>query len=118
VPRPVVVDDVVHFCASDRSRKARNIAADPRCVITTTSDTLDLVVQGEATIVSDKATVRRVTAAYAAKYQWHAEVHEGAPWADGAPTAGPPPYRVPRLIPVTAFGFPRDETIVPTRWRF
>jgi nitroimidazol reductase NimA-like FMN-containing flavoprotein (pyridoxamine 5'-phosphate oxidase superfamily) len=114
----VVVDGVVHFCASDRSRKARNIAADPRCAITASSDTLDLVVEGQAMAVSDEAAVRRVAEAYAVKYGWRPEVREGALWADGAPTAGPPPYRVHRVVPATAFGFPTDEESVPTRWRF
>jgi hypothetical protein len=69
----VVVDGVVHFCASDRSRKARNIAADPRC------------------------TRRRPVG------RWR-------------PTAGPPPYRVHKVVPATVFGFPTDEKSVPTRW--
>jgi hypothetical protein len=36
----------------------------------------------------------------------------------GAPTAGPPPYDVYRIEPTLAYGFPVQEDISPTRWRF
>jgi hypothetical protein len=39
-------------------------------------------------------------------------------WADGAPTAGPPPYQVYEVTPTTAFAFGKDESFSPTRWRF
>ena len=45
-------------------------------------------------------------------------VRDGAFYADGAPTAGPPPYEVYEVTPATAFGFPTDETFTATRWRF
>ena len=45
--------------------------------------------------------------------------HDGAFHdAEGAPTAGPPPYDVYEVIPTTAFGFGTDESFSPTRWRF
>jgi nitroimidazol reductase NimA-like FMN-containing flavoprotein (pyridoxamine 5'-phosphate oxidase superfamily) len=71
VPVLAVVVDDLHFCASERSRKPGNLAADPRCVITAGSDTLDLVVEGEAAAISDEAMVGRVADAYAVKYGWH-----------------------------------------------
>ena len=40
-------------------------------------------------------------------------------WAEGAPTAGPPPYHVYRVLPHKVLGFPTDDaSVVPTRWRF
>jgi hypothetical protein len=56
-----------------------------------------LVVEGTASIVRDEG-------AFSADY--------------GAPTAGPPPYEVYALQPVTVYGFGTDETWSPTRWRF
>jgi Pyridoxamine 5'-phosphate oxidase len=42
----------------------------------------------------------------------------GAFWADGAPTAGPPPYDVYEVTPMTVFGFGTDETFGATPWGF
>lgn len=114
----VVVDGTLHFSASDSSRKARNLAAEPRCSVGTSGDAFDLVVEGTAAPVAEDASVRRVAAAYAAKYGWEPQVRDGLLWADGAPTAGPPPYRVYRVTPSTVFGFPTGGGALPTRWRF
>jgi hypothetical protein len=114
----VLVDDRMHFCANDGSRKARNLADGPGCVIAASGDRFDLVVEGEATAVSAEATVRRVAEAYAAKYGWRPEERDGLLWAEGAPTAGPPPYRVHEIRPNKAFAFPTDDASTPTRWRF
>ncbi|MBB4932697.1 nitroimidazol reductase NimA-like FMN-containing flavoprotein (pyridoxamine 5'-phosphate oxidase superfamily) [Lipingzhangella halophila] len=114
----VVVDGAAHFCANESSRKARNLAADPHCVLTASGESLDMVVEGAAVPVTDPTAVRGVAAAYAATYGWAPEERGGALWADGAPTAGPPPYRVFRVEPTTVLGFPTDDSTVPTRWRF
>lgn len=114
----VLADGVPHICASDRSRKARNLASDPRCVLSTSAATFDLVIEGRATPVTHQTALQQVADAYGATYGWWPEVRDGGLWADGAPTAGPPPYRVHRLTPVTAYAFPTDDTTVPTRWSF
>jgi hypothetical protein len=59
-----------------------------------------------------------VAEAYAAKYGWRVAIRDGAFVADGAPTAGPPPYDVYELTPATVFGFGTDEQHGATRWRF
>lgn len=114
----VVVDGALHFSASDRSRKARNLAADPHLVVSGSSGTCDLVVHGQAQAVSDEAVLHRIAEAYQDKYGWAPQVRQGALWAEGAPTAGPPPYRVFQVEPHRAFSFPTDDATVPTRWRF
>lgn len=116
----VWVDGALHFCASDRSRKAKNLARDPHCVVTSSAQTLDLVVEGRARPVDTPAAVQRVAEAYQAKYGWQPEVRDGLLWAGGAPTAGPPPYRVYVVTPRTGFGFPttHEDPPIPTRWRF
>ena len=102
----VWVGGALHFVASRTSRKARNLAR-------------DLVVEGEATKVSGEVRLHRVAEAYMSKYGWPVTVRECAFYADGAPTAGPPPYAVYEVIPQTAFGFPTEEGMFrPTRWRF
>ena len=80
----------------------------------------DLTVEGEATLVTDPATVASMAARWAAE-GWPARADETgqALTADySAPSAGPPPWHVYRLTPraATALG-----TVGPggaTRWRF
>jgi nitroimidazol reductase NimA-like FMN-containing flavoprotein (pyridoxamine 5'-phosphate oxidase superfamily) len=114
----VWVDGALHFVASPTSRKAKNLARDAHCVITARREALDLVVEGTAAKVSDKARLHRVAEVYMTKYGWLVTVRDGAFYADGAPTAGPPPYEVYEVAPTMTFGFPTDETFSPTRWRF
>jgi hypothetical protein len=114
----VVVDGTPHFCAGGATRKARNLAAGGRCSLATAAERMHLVVEGTAAPVGDGARLRRVAGAYAAKYGWPVTVREGALHGDGAPTAGPPPYRVYALRPEVAFGFGEDETVTATRWDF
>ncbi len=114
----VWVDGALHFVASDTSRKAADVARAPRCTITTHSNGLDLVVEGDTANVTDEDVLHRVADAYASKYDWHVIVGDRAFHAEGAPTAGPPPYVVYTVTPSTAFGFPTDGQLTPTRWRF
>jgi Pyridoxamine 5'-phosphate oxidase len=119
--RPVLavwLDGALHFCTSTTTRKGRNLAHDPHCVLAVGNDAADLVVEGEAVRVGDEARLRRVAEVFATKYDWHVAVRDGAFYADGAPTAGPPPYHVHEVTPTTAFAFGKDESFSPTRWRF
>jgi hypothetical protein len=104
--------------AGATTRKGKNLARDARCVVTVASHKLHLVLEGEAARVHDEARLQRVAQAYATKYDWPITVREGAFYADGAPTAGPPPYDVYQVIPSRTFAFGEDESFNPTRWRF
>lgn len=114
----VWLEDALYFSTSATSRKARNLAHESHCVITTACDDAHLVVEGAAARVRDEATLQRVAAMYAAKYGWHVSMRDGAFYADGAPTAGPPPYEVYRVTPTLIFGFGTDASFAATRWRF
>jgi hypothetical protein len=128
----VWVDSAFCFCASETSRKARNLEHNSHCVVTLSSPALpalDLVVEGSAAKVRDEAKLHRVAGSYASKYGWIVTVRDRALYGDGAPTAGPPPYVVFGLPPAVTFGFPgvtgTDEegkgnvrSFSPTRWRF
>lgn len=114
----VWLDDALHFCTGPDERKAKNLAGNTRCVLTTGSNALDhgldLVVEGEARTLRDEAALRDVAAAYVAKYggDWAFEVREGAfHHSDGSRAD------VYRVVPVTAFGFAKGE-FGQTRWRF
>jgi nitroimidazol reductase NimA-like FMN-containing flavoprotein (pyridoxamine 5'-phosphate oxidase superfamily) len=114
----VWLDGALYFCAGATTRKARNLARDSRCVLTAAGDKLHLVVEGTAAKVRDEARLWRVAAVYASKYEWPVTVRDGAFYADGAPTAGPPPYEVYEVAPTMAFAFGTDESLGATRWRF
>jgi hypothetical protein len=92
---------------------------DPRCVLTVGCAGIDFVVEGTAARVTADDRLRRVAALYASKYDWHVTVRHGVfDGAEGAPTAGPPPYQVYALTPQVVLGFATDGTLASTRWRF
>jgi nitroimidazol reductase NimA-like FMN-containing flavoprotein (pyridoxamine 5'-phosphate oxidase superfamily) len=111
-------DGAVHFVASRSSRKAAYLARDARCSISTGTPGIDLVVAGRAARVSDDDRLQNVAAVYAAKYDWHVDVRDGAFYGEGAPTAGPPPFDVYEMTPTTIFAFGTTESFGATRWRF
>jgi Pyridoxamine 5'-phosphate oxidase len=114
----VWADGVFWFETGDHTRKARNIARDPRCTVSISVREFDLVVDGEAEKVIDSATVARMARLWAAE-GWPCRVDDAgvALTADySAQSAGPPPWYVYRMTPrrVTAI-----ETVEPgraTRW--
>jgi hypothetical protein len=108
----------LYFCAGGGTRKARNLADDATCVLAVELEPLGLVVEGAAVKTRDEMTLGRVAEAYAAAYGWEVIVRDGAFHAEGAPTAGPPPYGVYEVLPRLAFGFAIDETMTSTRWQF
>ena len=102
------------------SRKGRNLARDPRCTLSMAAQEFDLVVDGEATLVTDPATVAGMAARWAAE-GWPARVDETgqALTADySAPSAGPPPWHVYRLTPRVATALGTVGSGGATRWRF
>jgi nitroimidazol reductase NimA-like FMN-containing flavoprotein (pyridoxamine 5'-phosphate oxidase superfamily) len=114
----VWLDGAVYFCTGEAERKAKNLAKNAQVAITTgcntLSEELDIVVEGEAVVVSDDAKLRRVAEAYVAKYGegWR------LPGVDGV--------LVFEVTPTKAFGFGRGDAKGPppgggfsqTRWRF
>lgn len=89
-------------------------------MITTETDDLHFVAEGEAHRVVDDETLHRASAAFRDIYNRPTEVRGDQLDADyGAPTSGGPPYDVYEMSPQKAFGFPTDgESFAPTRWTF
>lgn len=114
----VINDGVLHFAASPHTQKVHNLARRPEVAATTHGEHLDLVIEGAASRVHDATTLRSVASAYADKHGWQVDVNQGALHGEGAPTAGPSPYHVYRVVPRRAFGFPTDGAATPTRWLF
>jgi hypothetical protein len=114
----VVDDESLHFAAGPGSQKIRNLVRHPGISVATHGEEFDIVLEGAARRVDDRASLAHVADAYTAKYGWEVDVVDGALWGEGAPSAGPPPYHVYRVAPHRAFGFPRDGDATPTRWTF
>jgi nitroimidazol reductase NimA-like FMN-containing flavoprotein (pyridoxamine 5'-phosphate oxidase superfamily) len=112
----VSFDGRTYFCAGQGTRKARNLASDPRCVLTTAADGMDIVIEGTAVRVDDPGTLRRAADTYLAKYGWDAQPRDGAFHGDGAPTAGPPPLYLYEVRPSTIFSFGTDDAHNAMRW--
>lgn len=114
------VDGMFWFETGDRTRKARNVARDPRCTISVAASEFDLVVEGEAEKVTDPAAVAAMAERWAAG-GWPCRVDDTgqaltAPFS--APSAGPPPWFVYRIRPRSATALATVEPGGATRWRF
>lgn len=113
-------DDHFWFETGQKTRKGRNLARDPRCTLSVATQEFDLVVAGEATVVTDAATVADLAARWAAE-GWPARVDDTglALTAEfSAPSAGPPPWYVYRLTAHTATAVATVDPGGATRWRF
>ena len=68
------LDGALYFCTGPDERKAKNLARNPHCILTTGCnrlDGLDLVVEGQAAKVSGPAELRSVADTFEAKYGAH-----------------------------------------------
>jgi hypothetical protein len=64
-------EDAFYFSTSPTSRKARNIAANPRVVITADDPRNAVIVEATVMQLDDPALTKRIVAAYNAKYDWN-----------------------------------------------
>lgn len=101
------LDAAFTFSTGGESRKARNLAADQRCVVSPGDGREAVVVEGRAQRVSDPGHASRISSAYEQKYGM-------AP-----PDATDNPLFTVR--PLVVFGLIEDETrfaATATRWTF
>jgi hypothetical protein len=103
-------DGAFWFSSGRPSRKARNLAADPRCVVTTENPVDPVVVEGTAEVVTDpEALTPRMLALENAKYQTDYSIE----------LLDPAVNTTIRVRPRWAFGLAEgDFTGSPTRWVF
>jgi general stress protein 26 len=97
------------FSSSKKSRKAQNLAADPRCVLTSEDPMNPVVVEGMAELLTDRrdleTLLREENAKYATNY--------------GLDMLDPALNSAWRVRPRWAFGLRAEEfTGTPTRWTF
>jgi len=98
------LDGTFWFQTGPGTRKRRNIDRDPRCSVALSIRDTDVVIEGDATRVTDAGAVARVAKAWA-DHGWPAEPDESgsgitAPF--NAPAHGPPPWNVYRIEPRSA----------------
>ncbi len=123
------IDGALHIVTGEGTRKARDLLADGRCVIgmsSTTLPSIDLVVEGRADPLRDAGTVGHI-AEFLSQHNWPLEAKRDKVYGPNAPSAGPPPYTIFRIVPSTVFGLPgmygmeqfdRSDLPKPTRWDF
>ena len=111
-------DGGLYVVSGPGTRKSRNLAANPVGTVSAALRGIDLVLEGEATRVTDRPTLERLAGLYRAQ-GWPAEVEGDAFTAPySAPSAGPPPWHLYRFTFHTAFGVASEEPSGATRWRF
>jgi general stress protein 26 len=114
------LDGALYFCTGREERKAKNVARNPRCVLTTGSNKLhglDIVVEGQAATVSEPAELRRVADTFESKYGAHFTAPEGN-WFGLGDSIRQNHVLVLRVAPLTAFGFGKGTPSSQTRWSF
>ena len=63
------LDNGFYFSTGRNTRKARNLAANSRCVVCSENAEEAVIAEGQAAEVTDKNTLKRVFAAYKKKYK-------------------------------------------------
>ena len=102
----VWLDDAFCFSTGSQSRKARNLAENPRCVISCEVDEAQIMVEGVADLMIGSELNRRFAEAYGPKYEWDMEGFDEPVYA---------------VRPAVVFGFTTaggEFTGTATRWAF
>ena len=101
-------DGAFHFTTGLREQKARNLEANRNVAVTTGTNAwakgLDVVLEGEAARVSDRAELQRIADAYVEKYGevWRFEVGDGV-FGEGETAAA-----LFRVVPAKVLAFGKD----------
>jgi len=116
----VWVADEFFFSTGSTERKAKNLAGNPHCIVTTgrnVLDGLDIVVEGTASAVDAAADLRAVADALETKYGPHFEAPDGT-WGGLGDAIREGQVGIWRVVPQTVFGFGKGEPFSQTRWTF
>ncbi len=112
------LDDALFFVSGPATRKARNLAVDPRCTFAISLPDLDLVLEGAATRVTDVTTLDRVARGYDARGWPLVVTGELVTASFWAPSAPPPPWHLYAFTPTAGIGVATAAPAGATRWRF
>ncbi len=113
-------DGAFWFETGEKTLKGRNLARDPRCSLSLATHEFDLVIEGVAEKITDRATVATMAKKWSAQ-GWPAQVDTSgvALTADySAPSAGPPPWRIYRIAATQATALATIGVGGATRFQF
>ena len=115
-------DGVLYFSTGPGEQKAKNLAGNAHCALTTgrnsLTEGLDIIIEGTTEQVADPTRLEEVIAAYETKYGPHITSPEGTFHGIGDAFRKGDAV-VFAVAPDTAYGFGRDEGIYShTRWTF
>jgi len=116
----VWLDGALYFCTGPGERKAKNLAQNQGCVLTTGRNDLeglDLVVEGQALVVDEEAERRSVADTFESKYGSHFSSPDGT-WAGLGDAIRGGEVLLFRVNPSTTFGFGKGSPYSQTRWSF
>jgi hypothetical protein len=108
------------FETGPTTRKARNVARDPRATLSLALHDYDIVIEATVEHVVDPALVAELATVWN-EGGWPCRVDDSgvALTAEfSAPSAGPPPWWIYRLAPTTATALGTSEPGGATRWTF
>jgi len=113
----VWAEAAIHFCTGPDEQKAKNLAVNANCVVTTGTNEwsgFDVVIDGAAAPVTSDTELRALAERYESKYgaDWHFDV------ADGAFSHEAGRALVFRVAPAKIYVYDRDEPSGATRYRF
>ncbi|MBM7489545.1 general stress protein 26 [Micromonospora luteifusca] len=112
--------DAMWFTTGDNEQKAKNLAANQHCALTTGTDTLtgvDYIIEGTASLITDQATRETVATAFEQAYGWQLTREDGT-WyqlGDAVRTGNVHLYRVQ---PDKGFAFATGNESSQTRYRW
>ena len=112
------LEGALYFTTGQAERKAKNLNDNAQVVVTTGSNALrglDVVLEGEAVLVTDEARLQQLADAYIAKYDdlFIFQVRDDALWIEGSEDPG----LAYELRATKGFGFAKGP-YSQTRWRF
>ena len=115
-PLPAMwLEGALHFCTGAAEQKAKNLALNPSCVLTTGTNQfrsgLDVVVEGTAVRVTETRRLQELAAMWKAKLDWAFQVTDGA-FREGDGIA-----LVFAVEPTKILAFGKGEPYSQTRYR-
>jgi hypothetical protein len=113
------IDGAWYVVTGPNTQKGRNLAHDPACTLTARLEGIDVVFNGRADRVTDRAELERVAEVYRG-VGWPAEVAGDAFTAPfTAPSGGPPPWNLYRIATTSVVGVGSAADVNgATKWTF
>ncbi|MFK4084869.1 pyridoxamine 5'-phosphate oxidase family protein [Kribbella sp. NPDC020789] len=114
-------EGALYIVTGAEERKAKNLASNPRCVLTTGTNSidqgLDLAVEGSAEVAGNQSELDAVADAFETKYGAQFLEPDGT-WfgLGGRIRAGE--AQVYRVVPTKVFGWEKGRAFGETRWQF